>query len=282
MWLADSIRSVLAQTYQDFELIVVDNSKCSASSGYVTSCLSLFTDNRLRRVASFPAGLSRARNVGIRFSRGDVIFFIDDDDIWLKHKLCIQLEEMRKFEVQIHFGNIRLMDKSSSPLVDIIVNSVSRLPNALNISCMSPPSAWAIHKSVFMQVGLFDERFSSTEDKELFVRFQQHFTLARSGPVVIHYRISPSAMSRSIKPKALNNLRLLRLHRSFLLSLPGRSLKFYLFALKALLLSRKYYGMRLLCMSHIRYSKNKLISIALLVMLSFLLFLPNKVARDMS
>src|SRR5256885_14948309 len=85
-WLGDTVRSVLAQTYRDFEVIVV-NDGSTDSTGTVTASFG----QRIRCVEQPNQGLPAARNTGIRHARGDWIAFLDADDLWLKDKLERQM-----------------------------------------------------------------------------------------------------------------------------------------------------------------------------------------------
>jgi teichuronic acid biosynthesis glycosyltransferase TuaG len=90
-FIADSIRSVLQQTYSKWELIVIDD----CSSEPIKPIVQSFQDDRIRytRLAK-NSGVAIARNVGISKAKGRYIAFLDSDDIWLKNKLSEQLQFM--------------------------------------------------------------------------------------------------------------------------------------------------------------------------------------------
>ena len=75
-----TIESVLAQTYKDFELIVVDDGSTDGSADVVKS----FDDNRIRLISKENGGVSSARNEGIREAKNEFISFLDADDLWDK------------------------------------------------------------------------------------------------------------------------------------------------------------------------------------------------------
>jgi glycosyltransferase involved in cell wall biosynthesis len=83
-YLSDSVPSVLSQTFQDFELIVVDNGSTDGTEDFIRT---RFTDPRIVYVKQAHSGLSAARNKGIEVSSGDYIAFLDADDLFLSRKL---------------------------------------------------------------------------------------------------------------------------------------------------------------------------------------------------
>lgn len=87
-----AIESVLAQTYEDFELIVVDDGSTDETEKVVTS----YKDCRIR-YHRMPenGGQSRARNCGMKLARYDYLAFEDSDDLWRPGKLKAQMEAMR-------------------------------------------------------------------------------------------------------------------------------------------------------------------------------------------
>src|SRR5258705_13939604 len=88
-FLRSAIASVLGQTYQDFELIVVDDASTDSTAEVVVS----FNDSRIKFIRhQTNQGGSAARNTGIRASKCDYIAFLDDDDEWSPRKLSKQVE----------------------------------------------------------------------------------------------------------------------------------------------------------------------------------------------
>lgn len=89
-WLNDAVSSVLNQTHQNFEIIIIDDgSSCNlASIGKL--------DNRIKIIRKKNGGPASARNVGIMRAKGDYIAFLDSDDLWIDDKLEKQLDFMLK------------------------------------------------------------------------------------------------------------------------------------------------------------------------------------------
>ncbi len=95
-FLSLTIDSILKQTYQDFELIIVDD----GSDGKTLETVKSFADNRITYINQGRIGnLSKLRNIGVRNSSGELIAFSDDDDIWYSERLQSQLKLMERFSL---------------------------------------------------------------------------------------------------------------------------------------------------------------------------------------
>ncbi len=94
-YIAKAIESVLTQTFQDFEILIIDGSSTNATKDIIKN----FTD---KRIGYFPQkgkkSLAGARNQGIKESHGQFIAFLDDDDVWLPRKLEKQIAMLRQNE----------------------------------------------------------------------------------------------------------------------------------------------------------------------------------------
>ncbi len=100
--IAGSIDSVLAQTYQNYEIIVVDD----GSTDNTKQVLQPYVDNRhIQYLYQKNAGCAAARNTGIRASCGEWIAFLDSDDRWLPEKLECQVQYLHETRLEVCFTN---------------------------------------------------------------------------------------------------------------------------------------------------------------------------------
>ena len=162
-----AIKSVLAQTHRNFELIVIDDGS--------TDNTSLIIDRysgKIRYFSKLHAGVSSARNFGLEKSEGTWVAFLDSDDYWLPKKLERQLEYIIN-----HPGTMIVQTEEQWIRNGVPVNPMKKhkkysgwifrycLP-----LCIVSPSAVLIHQKVFNDVGVFDESFPVCEDYDLWLR----------------------------------------------------------------------------------------------------------------
>lgn len=112
-FIAQSIESVLAQTYQNWELIIVDD--CSLDNSNKTIEKYLNRDSRIKLIKlERNSGPAVARNRGIEEAQGRYIAFLDSDDMWSKQKLSRQLAYMQEHDIALSYtGYCRIEEKSS-------------------------------------------------------------------------------------------------------------------------------------------------------------------------
>lgn len=169
-----AVASVLAQTYRDFELIVVDD----GSSDTTPQVLAGIADTRLRVIRrDSDHGVTAARNAGIREAQGALLAFQDDDDIWLVDKLEKQMRALQAAPPSVGWclaGYIRLKPQECTYIGgerffrDVSFgHGGSRV--GLDQSLIATPN-WLLRKEVLDRSGLFDERLRAWDDWELALR----------------------------------------------------------------------------------------------------------------
>jgi glycosyltransferase involved in cell wall biosynthesis len=90
-WLKEAIRSVLSQTYNNFEVLVINDGSSENLEGVIQEY-----GERIKIIKKPNGGPASARNLGIELAKGKYIAFLDSDDIWLPKKLSTQINEMEK------------------------------------------------------------------------------------------------------------------------------------------------------------------------------------------
>ncbi|MCU0592459.1 MAG: glycosyltransferase [Desulfobacterales bacterium] len=165
--LREAVDSVLAQEFRGFELIVVDD----GSRDETPQLLQPYGDS-IRVLRQENRGVSAARNAGIAGSRGELIAFLDSDDLWLPGKLARQVEFFRQNPESLICQTEELWVKNGSR-----VNPGRRhqkrggmiFEPSLEL-CLVSPSAVMLRRELFDRVGLFNERLPACEDYDLWLR----------------------------------------------------------------------------------------------------------------
>ncbi len=171
----EAVESVLAQDFEDFELIVVDDGSTDGTAEVIRKY-----GGRVRLIEhAHNRGVSAARNTGILHSRGKYIAFLDSDDLWVKGKLRIQvnfLDENPQFllcytdEIWIRKG------KRVNPMKKHSKYSGWIFEKCLPLCIISPSSAM-MRRSLFQKVGLFDEALPVCEDYDFWLRVSVRFPI---------------------------------------------------------------------------------------------------------
>lgn len=169
-----AIQSVLAQTYEDWEMIIVDDCPDMSAEDIVRQ----FGDPRLIYIKHEKnKGGAAARNTGIKASAGQFIAFIDDDDVWLPEKLEIQMGQFANTPSDVGFcfsSAYMVMDGGeelkSVPegVADYHERALRRFNGFLGITVV-------IKKAVLDDVGLWDESFPSHQEIELLIRITKKY-----------------------------------------------------------------------------------------------------------
>jgi len=195
----DAIRSVLDQTYADWELILVDD----GSSDDTRQIVEAFADLRIRYIYQDNKGLPGARNTGIQAARGQYIAFLDSDDLFLPHKLEWQLDALEtRPELGLVAGGHIEVDEQLHVLREVQPwhgHPTLKFQDWL-FACPFCPSAPLVPRGELESAGLFDETMQRIEDWDLWLRMA-HLGCAMDWikEPVCYYRIHGGNMVRNVR-----------------------------------------------------------------------------------
>ena len=165
--LAEAIESVMAQTFRDFELIVVDDGSIDNTPEIVAA----FKDDIIF-VRQKNQGVSAARNRGIHAASGRLLAFLDSDDLWLPQKLARQVAFFQFHPEAVICQTEEIWIRNGAR-----VNPKNRhqKPGGLIFEpslhlCLVSPSAVMIKRPLFDEVGFFDESLPACEDYDMWLR----------------------------------------------------------------------------------------------------------------
>jgi glycosyltransferase involved in cell wall biosynthesis len=206
-YLGEAIQSVLDQTFQDFELIVIDDGSTDNTKEIVKG----FLDTRVRYLYQENSGVSSARNMGIKAANGEYIAFLDSDDIWLPENLELKVNLLdSRPDVGLVCSDAYVVDNSTKATFGRFwgknrfkysgnPRKVTRHPlkDLLYRNCFIMPQATMIRSQVFTAVGGFDESLPTSEDWDLFVRIVQRFPIEVIDTPLLKIRRHSTSLSKN-------------------------------------------------------------------------------------
>lgn len=125
-YIEDAIKSVECQTYQHYELIIIDDASTDGSSMIAEKFC--YKNNKIKLIKlKENVGAARARNIGIRKAEGEYLAFLDSDDIFLNNKIQSQIEYIKKTNCGFAYGQVRYIDNNKKRISNFI-----DIPNKIN------------------------------------------------------------------------------------------------------------------------------------------------------
>jgi glycosyltransferase involved in cell wall biosynthesis len=172
-WLAQTLESALAQTWSHREVIVVDDGSTDDSIAIARG----FESRGVRVVTQPNAGASAARNHALRIARGDLVQFLDADDLLAPGKIAAQvrlLAERPPGEIASCAWGRFTSDPAQAAFVDRVVfrdfTALDFLVLAAETGAMMHPSTWLVPREIASRAGPWDETLSLNDDGEYFCR----------------------------------------------------------------------------------------------------------------
>lgn len=172
-FISNAINSIQNQTYKVDEIIIVDD----GSTDDTQKILKNFKNIRIIKTKNL--GVSHARNIGIREAKNNWISFLDSDDIWLKDKIENQVDFHKQNpgilfshtgEKWLRDGKIVKYPKSlAKPNGECFLQNIS--------TCKIAASSILLYKSIFSDIGYFDEKLKVCEDYDLWLRISYKFNI---------------------------------------------------------------------------------------------------------
>ena len=196
--LEKSIQSVLNQTFQDFEIIIVDD--CSTDNTEQVVKIFQEKDNRIRYIKHEKnRGAAAARNTGIKAARGEFVAFQDSDDEWFSDKLLLQMQVFSNAQKDVgvvYTGFWRITNKKKIYIPHSWVKQKEGyiLRELLIGNFIGTPTA-IVRKECLIKMGMFDERLHSLEDWELWLRISKFYKFkCINKPLLVSY-FTPNSVS---------------------------------------------------------------------------------------
>ena len=163
-----SVTSVLSQTYENFELLVIDGS----DNNRALKLLDSFNDSRIKYIKNYThTGVSSSRHLGVLKSSNDFIAFLDDDDIWEENKLQLQYRKMQSSpNIDMVLCNYTINNVISKRTTNV---SLEKYEKNFTKNILHSPGPFyqcaLIKKKFLLDDSLFDRNATPSEDWDFFI-----------------------------------------------------------------------------------------------------------------
>lgn len=218
-FLPEALDSVLAQTYRDWEIVVADDGSTDATRAVIEAREPDF-GGRLRYFVQRNRGVSAARNLALRHARGELLAFLDADDVWLPQRLerGVAVLDSQPSAGLVH-SRVRRIDRQSRPASppsppplrylqgNIAAHLYTRRAHILTLTVL-------VRRVCLNRVGLFDETLPVTEDRDLWFRVAALFNVAYLDEELACYRTGGNSLSGNWERMCASQLRFLEKHRA--------------------------------------------------------------------
>ncbi|NDJ62769.1 MAG: glycosyltransferase, partial [Chloroflexi bacterium] len=205
----EAVESVLAQTYQDFEIIVVDD----GSTDDTAEVLAAYSD-RIRYIRQDNSGVSAARNHGMRLARGSYIAFLDSDDLFLPNKLAVQVSYFEDHpNVAMTYTAYISVDENLQPLNTHPAREYPGGHKEMLIACTIATPTVMFRRSILDALEPFDEHMHLAEDIDLWVRIATRYAFATIQEPLTYVRIHSGGTPRD--PEEILNAYMYLFEKSF-------------------------------------------------------------------
>lgn len=189
-YLSESVESILGQTFKDFEFIIVDDGSTDGGANWLRQRAT--TDSRIRIITQANTGIAKALNKGLEIVKGKYIARMDADDVASPDRFYAQMEAMEQDpELAIVGAAIEMMTaegwvyRSKSP-----PEAHEDIRSALlrgDAQALIHPVVM-IRKEAMLAVGCYDERFSTSQDLDLFLRLTEYGRASNLPATLLRYR----------------------------------------------------------------------------------------------
>jgi glycosyltransferase involved in cell wall biosynthesis len=208
-FLGAAVKSVLAQTFGDFELIVVNDGSTDDTADVIGPYLA---DRRVRYYRTRHQGLGPAKNLGVRFARAPLVAFLDADDVWLPHKLERQLELHRADPgLGVIYTRRLLIDEQGRQIryEQPVLHRGHVLAEMFQRNFVCYSSA-LVRRSALETAGMFDEALPLAIDYDLWLRMAALYRFDYVDEPLVKYRTGHASLSSRVEERYLTAHRIMK------------------------------------------------------------------------
>jgi len=206
-----AIDSVLAQTYRNYEIIVVNDGSPDDTEEVLRPYLER---GQIRYFWQENQGAAAARNLGIKMAEGELLAFLDDDDQWLPDKLEWQVPCLEESDALMAVGTSLLQGASDMPCGSVRRQTydVLTLADFFKGNPVGSPGQALIRKSDLVRAGCFDVAIWGADDLDLWMRLSQVGEIRRYRRPCLLYRQHSSNASMDFRRMGVNTLKVISKH----------------------------------------------------------------------
>lgn len=200
-YISETLTAVFAQTFTDFEVIAVNDG--SPDTEELERAIQPYRE-RICYLKQENLGASAARNTGLRAARGELIAFLDADDLWSPQYLEQQLKFMREYDCDLACADAMIFGVSADAGQSYMDSLMRTAPpegrvtflELVNAERSLITSGVVVRRDLILEVGLFDETLRNAQDFDLWLRLARHGArLAYHRQVLLRYRSRLNSLS---------------------------------------------------------------------------------------
>jgi glycosyltransferase involved in cell wall biosynthesis len=203
-YILDSLDSVFAQSYTDFEVIVINDGSPDASESILEHYIN---SAKIKYVRQENKGVAAARNHGLALASGDFIAFLDDDDIWPNNKLEVQVDHIENCDAILVGGSSHGFFDIENAYEGSFDTNKFRLLNTIDFflcNHFTSPGQVIIRKSALDAVSGFDEAIWGVDDLDLWIRLSRIGEIRKYEYMALHHRVHDANASLDLEKIAIN------------------------------------------------------------------------------
>ena len=239
-WINGLLHSILNQTYQNIEVILVNDGSTDESLALVEKFLEELGETRIQVVNQENTGVSEARNEGVRNSIGELLAFVDSDDIWIREKIERQVNTMIELDIAATACSYAIFRDSNLEILDVVHPDWSTLGvrNWLLFRSYGGllSSTLMLRREIFYKAGPFRSDLSLSADIDFAWRLLSFTQVKLIREPLVAYRLRPNQMHKtsdlliSESKRMIDSVSLLQSNKFACIFLANLNLRLFLYS----------------------------------------------------